>query len=1114
MAKILRLHKESNDNITDWGLSKRYGKDVINQITDPTGADAKKEITSIPSPFARIDLAKNAFKWVVDSNDLEGKTIHHKMVSDCLDVAELFFNYDKFSDKLEILVWDKDQEIAELKKSRNEEHRILGASLEMYLEQDAATYNFQDFDRIYLLNYIGPDKPAQMNIIGATSPATLFVSSSNNLRYSSIHLKSNGQDLPFDDDYSPLYQRDFAFQKYFYALRASFGDAKFAQYFPELDAYLLECYRHLTDDQKKTIDALKDDSIQQFEELSIKGNTVEVLGIHLCKNTAFVGDQLVSDFIIKSDKYVGVKPLVLPFQKGNDYITLRYVQDNWSKDYEAPIYDDRKLNERILPNTSEKYPYLTIGDFLEPVIVSMPYEMTDHFFNGNNKDKKTSYLIPLTDRFFEFFTVEDLMGNVATNKKMFEIRSSINGSAEVTLRIPIQKNRYIEYSRIYYTKVEPDLMANKGSAIEKRFGLGVLPLVAFEQGLKPFYRIAFFSEENGSQLIFKNSNEEVEIKSHIIRRNFKPNCSIESYVLEDRFDHIGLDLGPCKNYIIPIFKTVGNATQFTFAVDFGTTNTHVEYSLDGSKNSKSFNIGKEEQQMQRLHKDYGEEIDIKSAFDETFIPNTIGDGDMYSFPIRTALAENVNIDYKKQTNSMADANIPFRFEKAGLPYPPFYKVRTDIKWSNNERGRVTLYLDNLFFLLRNKVLLNNGDLAATKVIWFYPLSMTKSRFNEFKAIWQSLYNKYFGDNLNNLIVLSESIAPYYYYKAKKGLKSNAITIDVGGGTTDVFVVDNNVPQILTSFRFASNSIFGDGYNFSVEDNGFVNTFKDRLKSHLESNQKEMGVRDILNAFESISNLENSSDIIAFFFSIASNKVIQEKNIPIDFLQMLADEEKLKYVFIIFYGALLYHVAKLMKAKGLHMPQTLAFSGNGSRTLYVLSNEKDTLALFASLIFEKVYGEKYVSDKLEVILDNEPKLATCKGGVASRIEDFKFEEVDGLKSSLLGTDDTTFAEGVKYKDLTDDVLNKVANSVAEFIDFIFSLDSENKNFYLNYFNADRRFMTKAKDICLHGLLEYAKQGLAKKKEELESWGLNEESEVEETLFFYPLVPILNLLGSKL
>ena len=1114
MAKVLRLHKESNDNITDWGLSKRYGKDVINQITDPTGADAEKEITSIPSPFARIDLAKNAFKWVVDSNDLEGITIHHKMVSDCLDVAELFFNYDKFSDKLEILVWDKDQEIEKLKKSKNEEHRILGASLEMYLQQDASTYNFEDFDRIYLLNYIGPDKPAQINIIGATSPATLFVSSANNLRYTSIHLKSNGQDLPFDDDYAALYQRDFAFQKYIYALRVSIGDAKFAQYFPELDAYLLECYKHLTNDQKAIIDALKDDSIQQYEELSLKGNTVEVLGMHLCKNTASLGDQLASDFIIKSDKYVGVKPLVLPFQKGNDYVTLRYVQDNWSRDYEAPIYDNRSLSDRILPNTSEKYPYLTIGDFLEPIIVSMPYEMTEHFFNGNNSDKIVSYLLPLTDRFFDFFTVEDLMGNVATNKKMFEIRSSINGSAEVTLRIPIQRNRYIEYSRIYYVNADPDIMANKGSAIEKRFGLGVLPLVAFSQGVKPYYRIAFFSEDNGTRLVFKNSNDDVDIKSHIVRRKYKPNCSVESYVLESSFDHIGIDLGGFKNYIIPIFKTVGNATQFTFAVDFGTTNTHVEYSVDGSKNSQSFNIGKEEQQMQRLHKDYREEIDIQYAFDETFIPNTVNDGDMYSFPIRTALAENVNIDYKQQTNSMADANIPFRFEKAGLPYPPYYKVRTDIKWSNNERGRVTLYLDNLFFLLRNKVLLNNGDLSATKVIWFYPLSMTKSRYNEFKAIWESLYTKYFGDNLNNLIVLSESIAPYYYYKAKKGLKSNAITIDVGGGTTDVFVVENNVPKILTSFRFASNSIFGDGYNFSVEENGFVNTFKDRLKSHLESNQRVSGVGDILNAFESIAKSENSSDIIAFFFSLASNKVIKERNIPIDFLQMLADDEKLKYVFVIFYGALLYHVAKMMKAKGLHLPQTLAFSGNGSRSLYVLSNDKETLAKFASLIFENVFGEKYEADKLDIILDNEPKLATCKGGVASRKEEFGFEEVDDLKLSLLGTDDFTFAEGMKYKDLSDDVLKRVANSVAEFIEFIFRLDSDNKNFYLNYFNADRRFMVKAKEMCSHGLLEYTKQGLAKKKEELESWGLDNESEVEETLFFYPLVPILNLLSSKL
>ena len=38
MAKVLRLHKQANDNITDWGKCAKYGLNVINQIEDPAGA--------------------------------------------------------------------------------------------------------------------------------------------------------------------------------------------------------------------------------------------------------------------------------------------------------------------------------------------------------------------------------------------------------------------------------------------------------------------------------------------------------------------------------------------------------------------------------------------------------------------------------------------------------------------------------------------------------------------------------------------------------------------------------------------------------------------------------------------------------------------------------------------------------------------------------------------------------------------------------------------------------------------------------------------------------------------------------------------------------------------
>ncbi len=82
MGTVLRLHKEADNNIKDWvgGTNRGYGSDVIDQIEDPGGARADKEITSIPSPFARIDLACRAFREVADKKDLDGETIYHKLI--------------------------------------------------------------------------------------------------------------------------------------------------------------------------------------------------------------------------------------------------------------------------------------------------------------------------------------------------------------------------------------------------------------------------------------------------------------------------------------------------------------------------------------------------------------------------------------------------------------------------------------------------------------------------------------------------------------------------------------------------------------------------------------------------------------------------------------------------------------------------------------------------------------------------------------------------------------------------------------------------------------------------------------------------------------------------
>lgn len=90
MAKVFRLHTGTN-TLQGWDdAGAPYGATAINQIKDPNGATSKKEVTSIPSPFARMDLVKVAFKNVVDSHQIDGDTMYHKLVSDCLDVGEIF----------------------------------------------------------------------------------------------------------------------------------------------------------------------------------------------------------------------------------------------------------------------------------------------------------------------------------------------------------------------------------------------------------------------------------------------------------------------------------------------------------------------------------------------------------------------------------------------------------------------------------------------------------------------------------------------------------------------------------------------------------------------------------------------------------------------------------------------------------------------------------------------------------------------------------------------------------------------------------------------------------------------------------------------------------------
>lgn len=1120
MSYIFRLHKSGDNTITDWGASQKYGSAVIEQIQDPNGDTSKKEITSIPSPFARVDLVKTAFRKVAEMG-VEGNTMHHKLVSDALDVAQIFFEYDKFKDKIDIIVWEKNKCIDELKNSPFDSHKQLGDVIDTYIKQDGAVYNFDKMDRMYILNY-KHGSSGELNVLGATSPATLFFTPANDLTECKF---GSGNDIFFDDDLRPLYRRDVDFQVFLYSLRkATVG---FATLFPEVEKYMVESLKLMSPETRNKINNLiATDYLNNFDSIPINnnaGNTVFIInGMEYRTrrpNPLMITE--VSGFVIKSDSMPdatidGKKPLILPV----DTYTLNtiYTQEPWNSHTKVPRINNIPPKERALPDDGAKYPYLTMGDFLTDTIVKMPYEIDKaNYFDGNiDAANGCSYLLPLTDRFFQFFTVKDLKEKVMSDgKKMFELVNNASG-VTVVLRIPIRRS-YIEYRHIYTKDASEDDKRDYkfGGIVENKIGLGIIPFVKFPDNVDKHYRVAFYDKTKASNVRLTYMDGETIVPSSDVvscKKDTSLNiCGHETYVVQDNFDRIKVEFGDSvKGYIIPLFPEKGGQRQYTFAVDYGTTNTHIEYCTDSNRTPVMFDIKENEVQLRKLHKQYTDR-DINSGFVEDFIPDTIGNN-VYSFPMRTVFAPNVSINYNTNPVAMADGRIPFLYEKRYIP--TWNDVKTEMKWGGVPDGLLKMHIETIFILLRNKVVLNNGNLADTKIIWFYPASMTEDKVIKFKSFWNEAYVKYFGQNTANIVNVSESVAPYCHFIETQGAANETVTIDVGGGTTDVLVVQNAEPKMLMSFRYASNAIFGDSYNSSPSQNGFVKTYLKAFENVLKDNN----MLELTQALKQIEDTHKSSDIITFLFSLQGEKV--KNNDQLDFLKKLQKDDKLRYVFIIFYSSIVYFIAKTMKAKGLKKPKTVAFSGNGARTLSILSTDNDMISRFVKLIFDTVYDN--YDGAIEVKMEKNPKIATCKGGIQSIYgtagEKMKtYDDIDNLKEIVVGDNLVSDIDRrLTYGQITEDLRKAVVSSVEEFFTFLFDMHRNNREFLTTKLGADGASLNIVKDFCLGSegkqVLEDAlSKGYNKKFKEV-----NEEKDkaLEDTLFFYPLVGLLHDLAWKL
>jgi hypothetical protein len=1053
--KVFRLHTGQGES--GWFNSNTITNDDLSTII----TEGKDVASSIPSPFARIDLVKSAFDWInyqissivgaypqgvaIARKDkikireiIEGKTAQNKLISDALDVAQMFYKYPIINDKIEIIAWKPKDRFKDLvENSLNNRHRIFAETLNIYWEQDSVSqanqgnlvlYNFEHVNRLFFVI-----NKNTKQVIGGTSPATLFFAAPDARNaINGLDIRC-GQDILLDDIYFPLHKREVSFIEYIYAFAKQSNN--FSILFPEVYTYLKNIEDYLLDDSMRSVVAnLTSESIANYQQSHIsfdENDYCEILGLRLGTEKSFLDDKIIE-----------------------------------------------------LPYTIDSSKFKTCG--------------------------AKRHLLPLTPAFFDQYGVENL-------EQYFKLEERAGGGVEAILTIPVQSGT-LQYKKLYH----------QSDIVKLKIHLAIFPF------LKPVgshieYTLGIIDDrtdksENAIIGCFSNGNELSQIATSVVRNPGKDDVKSVYYKFGSSFDSIYFGISSLKNFIIPILTPCPENDDVTFAIDFGTTNTHIEYSIGGNTSIPLDNIGTLplwQSLMDRNDRSIDPEIAAnEETFENEMLPYTISTQESnVKFPLRTAIVFNKEYSFSKNEPYVLFQHVNnfLLYEKRTIP-KHYLKPDTQLKWSNysedKDELKVNAYIEYLFTIVFYKALLLGANPVNTNIIWFYPVSMEGAENSDgelgiFIKLWKTAYQKVFKvDNTTNLIQIPESVAPYLFYKHHH-VSGLSLSIDIGGGSSDIAVFDEHSENaiLISSFKFAGNAIFGDGYSTKGEkgnsdSNGWVKTF-------LEEANKVAG-KEYEGILKDILSRKDSADFSNFLFSLENDK---SKNFS--YTRLIEKNKKLKLSILVFYGALAYYSANLLKKSGIDIPKNILLSGTASKTALMLDSSSGTLSNLSSLfkyIFEKVFNKNLDREIILTVSPN-PKEITCNGAIGSGITDSIKENT--IKFWLGGINDGIWGKAIdKEKDVSDtpkyeNIDPNVNNSVKESIlDFYKLLDQ-----YTARVRFDTKFLIeqdaydKFKELREDDIDDFLARGL-------KAFYKKEKRHIEETLFFYPLVGILNKLTYEL
>lgn len=918
----------------DVGLTAVHLDDVLEQKTDNSGA-----LNSLPTPFARFFVAREAFRRVMEEHINQKKEAgyaYRQLVSDILDVYELIFNIKyhrnntwKNGEKVELREWNSKENLAYIKTHMP----ILFNSIDQYYKTDIVE------DKLYFLIYTEEGKE---KLLACSSPFTGFVT-------------------PPDMDKALVKK-----------------DSTVSVVFADEDA------RNEHDSKYKSLHIRRKSGGEYFREIKMFEDRDQDFKNYMY-NELFGSDEV-------DMRFKAIKEYILSFRNDqairNDY---KLKLANVMTDQNDPLV----INGLVLSYSDE----IDVNSFFTSSLIRLPYRISREryksvTYQNDSSDRNYDFLLPFKPEVMELFESNDVDSDIHVNRNSVTVYLRYNGKvyqkeyADDPFRAGMGKIVEMKDAKINFDLgVFPNILSCKEQ--ENNY-FKILVVAADEDSEAPTFNI-----DQISLSFFKNNAEgfspikeldpsltgaQYGVLPVVVRSRQMPGKSVggtKFYELfNSSFDVIEISVLGDTGLVIPVWeKSQPSNDTYTYAVDLGTSNTFMsrcKNNADGTPNlAKKPELFKMERPMvsylhetpsdnqfslsKRIENSIFEKA--KNKIKTEFLPAII-DGLDYKFPIRTALC---GISNRFDDPKLFDNhNIAFFYEKQMANDDQ--QIHTDIKWEKNE-ALLRVFIRELLLIIKCDILQRNGDLDRTRLVWFRPLSFMGNTRATYKELWTSESEKILSIQASQINCFSESEAPYYYFDKNDDIKdSSAVSvIDIGGGSTDFVYFIENKPQMANSIHFGCDVLWENGFNQygTTRDNGIYNKYAETLRF------KRPDLEDLNQCFKNVDNT-TTKDIINFWLSNSEFCDIR-KFLNSDF----------KPVFVYHLTSILFYMANMYKDNGLKAPRTIVFSGNGSK--YIDSFICDALVLkqVIDLVFLQVFGGNH-NVNLELL--KERKESTCYGGL--------------------------------------------------------------------------------------------------------------------------------------